>query len=438
MRRPSPSRVLVTVTATTALAVGLTSTAIAAPPLESRPEVPADAPLTPFEANGGTAWTTLEEEAAFLAEVDALSDVMTLETTATTPQGRPIRLVRLGAATDAPAGEEPTAMLVCSQHGNEPSGREACLRYVRDLALGTDENTTLLLERSGVLVMPSANPDGTAADTRGNAAGIDVNRDHLTLETVEGQAVARLLRDESPDTIVDVHEYGGIPGSYDRDLIYLWPRNLNVTDATYGLARELSEVWTERSVTSAGFTTGIYGIVNSDPPRQVAGDEDERIFRNMGGLRHVASQLIETYVDQRPGETPEANRNQRVDSHVAALDGAVDFFSARGRALAVTQEASQRRAAAEGATGAGPFYLAGADNDPPTAEEQVEPPCSYTLDAGQLAAVATTLDLHGIAVTTTGDGGATVSMGQSARNVIPFLLDGRTEYSPVDATPVAC
>lgn len=422
-----------------ALVAGTTSGAVAAPPPgATRPVVPADAPRTAFETNGGNEWTTLEQEDAFLTEVDERSDVMSLETVGTTPQGRPITLVRLGQAQDATAGEVPTSMLQCLQHGNEPAAREACLRYVRDLALATDKTTTKLLKKSAVLILPTANPDGRAANTRANSEGVDINRDHLLLQTVEAQTIARLIRDESPDTVTDVHEYGGTPGTYDRDLIYLWPRNLNVDDRTYGLARELNEVYTERSVRDAGFTSGIYGQTLTDPPVQVAGDEDERIFRNMVGLRHVAGQLIETYTRTRPGETTADNRNRRVNSHVAALDGAIDFFDARGGVLAAQSDAAAKRATAEGRSGKGQFFFGGADNEAPTESQAVDAPCGYTVDAAQLAQVAQTLDLHGIETTPAAGGGAQVTMGQPARGVIPFLLDGRAPHSPVDAVVEAC
>src|SRR4051794_27532283 len=76
-------------------------------------------------------------------------------------QGRPIRLVRLGAA-DAPA---PVLVVGCIP-GPEPAGRAVprALRRVRP--------------PRGVrlLVLDAVNPDGCARGTRGNAHGVDLNR----------------------------------------------------------------------------------------------------------------------------------------------------------------------------------------------------------------------------------------------------------------------
>lgn len=158
----------------------------------------------------------------------------------------------------------------------------------------------------------------------------------------------------------------------------------------------------------------------------------------MAGLRHVSSMLTESYTGDKPGESESENRNRRVDSHIAAQEGALDMLRERGGLLDARNKVAVRRAAAEGAAGLGPFYVGGADNDPATPEETIEePPCSYTLSSAQHADVANTLDLHGIEVAAAGQA-VSVSMGQPARTVIPLLLDERAEYHLVAGTPVAC
>ena len=76
-------------------------------------------------------------------------------------RGRPIRVVRIGAA-DAPR----KVLVVGSIHGNEGAG----IAVTRTLRSATAPPGVQLL------LVDRANPDGSAAGTRGNAHGVDLNR----------------------------------------------------------------------------------------------------------------------------------------------------------------------------------------------------------------------------------------------------------------------
>src|SRR5690606_4639437 len=83
----------------------------------------------------------------------------------------------------------PTVVLIGQQHGDEPAGSEALLVISREVAQGLLEP---LLDRINVVVIPRANPDGAAAATRVTANGVDMNRDHLLLNTPEARALAEV------------------------------------------------------------------------------------------------------------------------------------------------------------------------------------------------------------------------------------------------------
>ena len=92
---------------------------------------------TGFEARGGADWTTAEEEQDYLAQLDEAERRLEVSQIGTTKQGRPIQLVQVDARRPRPqerVARRSSILFVCSQHGDEPSGREACLQLMRDVA----------------------------------------------------------------------------------------------------------------------------------------------------------------------------------------------------------------------------------------------------------------------------------------------------------------
>ncbi|MFD6437922.1 M14 family metallocarboxypeptidase [Streptomyces venezuelae] len=419
------------------LALVCATAALAAPFLTAPAQATPTPPRTGFEETNGARWTSQPEEQDLLATVDRATKRVSVDRIGTTKKDRPVQLVRIG---ERPAKN--TVLLICSQHGDEPSGREACLSTIRDLAYAKDKKTKRFLSRTTLLVVPTANPDGRAADTRGNSDGVDINRDHLSLKTAEARAMAAVIRDRKPDVIYDLHEYGATPKYYDKDLFDLWPRNLNTDEAVHGEAQTLSKAYVRPAAGHDGYTTGTYGIwtdpVTGDPIKQTAGDGQERILRNMSGIKHAAGLLIESRVDpltDAEKKDEALNNRRRVASQRSALGGLFDYTDERRGKL----EAATGAARTEGFRDRGPVYIGGADNDPAEPSEIIQdPPCGYRLDAAQYGDIKDELALHGVTVKRTKTG-AYVPLRQSARALVPLLLDERAPYHMVTGRPdMAC
>lgn len=438
MRRIRPLA-LAALTAGFALLLGFTPTT----------SVVEDPPTTEFEDSEGGQWTSHEGELDFLAAVDEQSDRVRVTEIGRSHEDRPLHLVTLGEpapVTAAEAREQPTLLFVCTQHGNEPAPREACLMWLRDLAFTDDPTLTAQLERQTILFVPTANPDGREANSRGNANGTDINRDHLDFSTPEAAAIAAVVRDWEPDAAADLHEYGpAVPVLYDDDVLYLWPRNLNVDEMVRTQAKALAEDYVAGAAEDAGYSADEYGIysVRDYHVTQTAGGPDEGISRNALGLRHVASILVETAVTQDPTNSPDelvdeaSNRLRRVDGHVAAIDGSLLYMRDNGPAVAFVNEAAAARKAAEGRDQSAPVYFGGADNEEPDPEDVVDPPpCEYRIGPDVAGELAGMFDLHGIERHLRATGEVAVPMAQPAEPAIPLLLDGRGSRSVADGAPV--
>jgi hypothetical protein len=92
---------------------------------------------------------------------------------------------------------------MAGQHGDEPSGSDALLRLLGELAEGSHPEWR---GRLRLLVVPMVNAWGLERGVRGNGEGIDLNRDHLRLKAPETRALHRLFDEWAPHVTIDLHE----------------------------------------------------------------------------------------------------------------------------------------------------------------------------------------------------------------------------------------
>ena len=330
------------------------------------------------------------------------------------------------AGTDAAAiaaSARPTVLLIGQQHGDEPAGTEALLVVARELTQGL---LRPVLDRVNVIIVPRANPDGSMDNKRVTSGGLDMNRDHLLLNTPEAQALARLTRDYHPTVVVDAHEYTvvgrflqkfGTVQKYDALLQYATTANIPE------FLTKASEEWYRRPLVAAlkgqGLSTEWYYTTSTDLADKTIsmGGTQPDTGRNVGGLKNAVSLLIET----RGVGIGRLHIQRRVHTHVTAISSVLTSTAQRASELGqlqpyVEKEMSALACKEEAVVEAGPTLtqqelvmldpVTGADktlkvqwNSALTLRKikaRVRP-CGYWLSAGSRTAVER-LRLHGVQV----------------------------------------
>jgi Zinc carboxypeptidase len=99
--------------------------------------------------------------------------------------------------------------ITANVHGNEPSGGDAVLRLLYELADRSDCVAKAILDNAVVGLIPSQNPDGRHNDRRYNASAFDMNRDWFARTQPETAGKLDLLWKYPPQLFVDEHENDG-------------------------------------------------------------------------------------------------------------------------------------------------------------------------------------------------------------------------------------
>ncbi|WP_431095851.1 M14 family zinc carboxypeptidase [Polaromonas aquatica] len=405
---------------------------------------------TPGLQAGRTTFTSQAEIQAWLREQVAAASRTPGIKAAVLPIGRSQRgetleaLILTRAAGTDPAvlqsAGKPTVLLIGQQHGDEPAGSEALLVVARELAQGLLQP---VLERINVVIVPRGNPDGTAIDQRATTGGLDMNRDHLLLNTPEAQALARLTRDYNPTVVVDAHEYT-VVGRYLQkfgtvqkfDALFQYATTANLPE----FLTKAAEEWYRRPLMAAlkgqNFSAEWYYTTSSDlADKKISmGGTQPDTGRNVNGLKNAISLLIET----RGVGIGRLHIQRRVHTHVTAITSVLGSTAQRASELQqlrpyldkeVSAKACNEEAIVEAAPTAAQYDLLMLD--PVTGADKTVPidwdsalalrslktrarPCGYWLSAASTVAIDR-LRLHGVKVLRVAEQGS--MLGDSYREV---------------------
>ena len=285
--------------------------------------------------------TSYAQMESFLRSVDGKGPV-TVSVEGRTAQGRAVYLVHVSTA--AP-GAEPSwkVLFYAQQHGDELSGKDALLYLVRDIA----RRPSLLPPGVDLWILPMMNPDGAEAGTRRNAAGADLNRDHMALEQPETQALHRIVRRVRPHVAVDSHEFSRDPESWRAKGWRKWPditmdglNNPLFDRGVVAAARRWVDEG-EGAEAQAGHPYLRYWVGDAPPDgeqRHSAPDVDSAV--NAVGMYGGLSFIIEAAAYE--GAAPPGDLGNRVDAYLVLYRRFLSGGSRRAEDLAAIESARRR------------------------------------------------------------------------------------------------
>jgi Zinc carboxypeptidase len=159
---------------------------------------------TPAEKYKFDKVTSYDELSDFIHRIDSLSELVSIEKTGVSVQGRELNALLFSASAFGKDPDKIRVLIFAQQHGNEQSGKEGALLLARELI--KPENR-YLFENIDFALIPQVNPDGSEVNTRRNGNDADLNRNHLTLTEPETMALHAFFDKYQFEVTMDVHEY---------------------------------------------------------------------------------------------------------------------------------------------------------------------------------------------------------------------------------------
>ena len=234
---------------------------VTAPEVPEVPEVPG-LPVLDMEVTGK--WTPNANGDAFLKELAAKHEIVTVEEIGRSRDNWPIYAAVIGDPT------LPAVLVIAGQHGTEVGPPEGAWLWCRELT----KQKSLALMDVCVIVVPMVNPDNRFI-ARGNKNAVDLNRDWLDFSQPETQAVRTVLDEYNVVAAVDAHNFG-------------YPRETSYQESAYGDTTTQSLAVELENVISTALAE------DGQPHRRYGPGNAETSFPNgVSALYEVPSILIE-------------------------------------------------------------------------------------------------------------------------------------------------
>ncbi len=279
---------------------------------------------TPLETAEYESWTKHAEVVAFLEHLDAHSDIITTHQLGSSEQERDIYYQKVSQDEEFSSDDTKlTALVFGQQHGDEPSGNDALLKILRDIATGEHEQ---ILQHMDLLIVPQVNPDGAEILERRNAADVDLNRSHLILDGKETRPLRDLFHRWKPEVTLDFHQYQPWVNSWIEhgfirlfDEQYGLPTNANTAKEIRELAEGPFLDYISEHLEEEGFTFHNYLIGNPESIRYSTTNINDG--RQGFAIMNTFSLILEG----RRARGDLENIRHRKAGQVAAIEGLLQF-----------------------------------------------------------------------------------------------------------------
>ncbi len=263
----------------------------------------------------------------FLQKVSEASPIISLDWMANSFQGRRIPYVTISENGIQDTGKL-KFLIFASQHGNEPSGKEALLVLIKEFA---DGNLNQFLSNIDLIIVPQVNPDGGELGQRRSYNDLDLNRTHTNLANPETVGLHKLFHKFLPEVTLDVHEtyfyrkgwlnYGFIK-TYIQQLGILTNPNVDEKILEYSNNKILPEICEYVEEKGFSFSNYILGaLYRGEPVRH----SNPGVYdgRQSFGIYNTLSFLIEG----KNGRTPNEELSRRRDGQYENILGLIEHVA---------------------------------------------------------------------------------------------------------------
>ncbi|MFZ4464333.1 MAG: M14 family zinc carboxypeptidase [Bacteroidales bacterium] len=193
---------------------------------------------SPLIANQYLKPTTYNQLSEYVQRLDHASDLMEVEVIGQSIQKRNLYALKFSTSGFGKDKNKIKVLFFAQQHGNEQSGKEGALLLAKILL---EPENRYLFDRIDFALIPQVNPDGSEVNQRRNAAGTDLNRNHLILTEPETRALHHFFEQYMFEASMDIHEYSPYISDWET---YGYRKNAAVTLGTttnVNISKEIRE-----------------------------------------------------------------------------------------------------------------------------------------------------------------------------------------------------